>query len=351
MQRYWPTWLRWGRGTVTTVAAFLIAIPIVAGVILQSNYNDAAGKDAAEYSRYAEQEVGESCRGVAEIELVHCFSDARIKGELKKREYEHDAQDLVAQKTSALWTMLMGLAAILGMGLSVVGVYLVWTTFKETRHANEIAKADQRAWVRLSADPRLAREIRKGTLYLRINCVAENTGRSPATFFAIEAKVFFLGRNEASAVVEDEMLKQIEEWKADYRGFEKAVLLPNDTEEYQIWNTFSGDEVKWWDSPFFPKSVAPLLLTAVFYRTTALPDIVQLSWRSWYLVSIDKDGQLHNRIILRDDDLGPNELRADTFHASLIHEEFRVIDADAEKDEEPEHHPVPPIGKNLAESE
>jgi hypothetical protein len=136
---------RWGwRETVIVFAVILISIPIVAGFVLQSQYDDAASQDAAEYARYAEQEVGEACRGVAPVELVHCFSDARIKSELKKREYEHEQADLVAQQTGALWTTLMGLAAILGMGLSVVGVYLVWTTFKETRKANELAM-DERA--------------------------------------------------------------------------------------------------------------------------------------------------------------------------------------------------------------
>lgn len=47
--------------------------------------------------------------------------------------------DLVAQRSSALWAKIMGIAALIGMGLSGVGVILVWITFRETRKANDIA--------------------------------------------------------------------------------------------------------------------------------------------------------------------------------------------------------------------
>ena len=54
----------------------------------------------------------------------------------------------------------MGIAAIIGLAVSIFGVGLVWITFQETKFANEIAKRDQRAWVRLSAKPRKSWTVR-----------------------------------------------------------------------------------------------------------------------------------------------------------------------------------------------
>src|SRR5688572_3570219 len=118
------------RETAIAVAAVFLFAPLILGIAEQAGYDDAARQQAAEYARYADQEVGEACRGVPNIDLTHCFSDARIKSELKKRDYEHEQADLVAQRTAALWTSIMGFAAVVGVGLSVVGVYLVWTTFR-----------------------------------------------------------------------------------------------------------------------------------------------------------------------------------------------------------------------------
>ncbi|MGF7171522.1 hypothetical protein FHS91_003222 [Sphingobium xanthum] len=58
----------------------------------------------------------------------------------ERRANERDEQDLVAQKRSALWAYIMGAAAVIGMCLSVVGVYLVYTTFQATREANKIGQ-------------------------------------------------------------------------------------------------------------------------------------------------------------------------------------------------------------------
>ena len=55
--------------------------------------------------------------------------------------------DLVAQRSSALWAKIMGIAALIGMGLSLLGVVLVAITFRETRKANGIASGSQRAWI------------------------------------------------------------------------------------------------------------------------------------------------------------------------------------------------------------
>ena len=57
------------------------------------------------------------------------------------RENEREEQDLAAQKITAWWTKVMGIAALIGMGLSAAGVWLIKTTFDEARRGNEIALA------------------------------------------------------------------------------------------------------------------------------------------------------------------------------------------------------------------
>jgi hypothetical protein len=143
---------RWSlRETAIAVSALFLLGPVTLGITQQAGYDDAARQKTAEYARYADQDVAEACRGVANVELVHCFSDARIKAELQKRDYEHEQADLVAQRTAALWTAIMGFAAVIGMGLSVLGVYLVWTTFRETKKANEIAMDERSPLIHVEA--------------------------------------------------------------------------------------------------------------------------------------------------------------------------------------------------------
>jgi hypothetical protein len=65
-----------------------------------------------------------------------CISESRQAA----RENEREEQDLAAQKITAWWTKVMGIAALIGMGLSAVGVWLVKTTFDETKESNRIAR-------------------------------------------------------------------------------------------------------------------------------------------------------------------------------------------------------------------
>lgn len=92
------------------IAGALIVASIAAGigVFYQGRYDKSAADNTREYVEYANQEVAQACRGVPEIQLVDCFADARIKGELKKRDKQHDEAELVTQRKSALWTTIMG---------------------------------------------------------------------------------------------------------------------------------------------------------------------------------------------------------------------------------------------------
>lgn len=65
--------------------------------------------------------------------------DCVAKTRQTQNENTRNAEDLGAQKLSAWWAQVMAVAALIGMGLSAVGVWLVKTTFDEARKSNRIA--------------------------------------------------------------------------------------------------------------------------------------------------------------------------------------------------------------------
>lgn len=105
------------------------------GLSQSAEYERQARAKAEEYSRYTSDKVAQACVGISALERIRCVNDA-IEAQ---REYEYNQADLVAQRQSALWAYIMAAAAIIGMVLSAVGVWLVWTTFRETQLAARAA--------------------------------------------------------------------------------------------------------------------------------------------------------------------------------------------------------------------
>ncbi len=138
--------LRSGRGKrIAAVLASVLGLTVVVcaliyGLSQQSYYVQTANDAAAEHARYAAYQEKKACRGVPAVQLSQCRADAKAEYSQKRADNRREYDDLVAQQTSALWTNIMGFAAITGMVLSVVGIYLVYTTFKETKAANVIAR-------------------------------------------------------------------------------------------------------------------------------------------------------------------------------------------------------------------
>src|SRR4051794_19223285 len=112
-------------GMALAVAAALIGW----GALQQAHYERQAEHQAAENARHADYDVRYRCVPLPPLAERNCTIDRRRE----QRGYERDEQDLYAQKTAAFWTFLMGSAAIVGMILSAVGVFLVFFTFGETR--------------------------------------------------------------------------------------------------------------------------------------------------------------------------------------------------------------------------
>lgn len=139
------------RGKLPKIGGLILAtLAIVAAWFIISDFSAtdrAYIKNAAHESQnYADQtqyRIRDACGPVASVGHQDCVA----KEDATAREYERNEYDLAAQMTMAWWTKIMGAAAVLGVLLSAVGVYLIWETFRETKAvaatgqaANKIAR-------------------------------------------------------------------------------------------------------------------------------------------------------------------------------------------------------------------
>ena len=115
------------------------------GLSKSAEYQREADYHAADQAKDTYDYVERRCITMTPLDKANCLTEATDK----RRAYKRDEQDLVAQRQSALWAYIMGAAAVVGVGLSAVGVLLVYTTFAETKESNVIARMDA---VRASAD-------------------------------------------------------------------------------------------------------------------------------------------------------------------------------------------------------
>lgn len=181
----WGTIAKAGGAIVLTaiLAMFVYAATIPYG---QSLKQEAANKAAIERDN-AEYAIKWECSfPKAEKD---CVEKTRQAG----NENARNAEDLGAQKLSAWWAQVMAVAALIGMGLSAVGVVLVYTTFHETRKANEhsedaLIHAKKMAQLELRPYLQIEQIIcgkDKGNAEVKIK--VKNFGLTPATEFSIEA--------------------------------------------------------------------------------------------------------------------------------------------------------------------
>lgn len=118
----------------------LAAAALLSGLFYQVHYAQQAEYGAAEYARNAARESYQPCRISPVAKLNECLAQAEREYRQKRNDNRREYADLVAQQRSALWTAIMGMAALIGMALSAIGVWLVYTTFRETRRSAHIAQ-------------------------------------------------------------------------------------------------------------------------------------------------------------------------------------------------------------------
>ena len=116
----------------------------------QASYERTAEDRAHDYSQRRDVIIEDRCLPLAGSKQADCINEER---EAARQGYR-DEYDLEAQRITAVWTAHMGIAAIIGMAASLIGVGLVWTTFRETRKAANISERTYKAFIAMER-PRL----------------------------------------------------------------------------------------------------------------------------------------------------------------------------------------------------
>jgi hypothetical protein len=127
------------------IAAFLLSTgsiwwAIDYGWSQEAAYEEGARKGYAERAKHGCYEVANSKPATTAIKQPNAKPCTESKNGVEENDNRRDYADLVAQRSSALWAKIMGIAAVVGVALSLLGIALVAITFRETRLANSIAK-------------------------------------------------------------------------------------------------------------------------------------------------------------------------------------------------------------------
>lgn len=127
-------------GGILSVLVLCVVFIILGNQVARYDHN--ANVRVQEYAEYTSRKVAETCVRIPSQDRIACLNEAFEA----QREYENIQVDLAAQNKSALWASVMGAAAVIGMFLSAVGVFLVKTTFNETRKAADAAVENLRIY-------------------------------------------------------------------------------------------------------------------------------------------------------------------------------------------------------------
>lgn len=122
---------------LTIVLAGLLAYKLIDYTASkQASYEQTAKDNANNYAKRRDIIIHDTCdKIVAADKQAACINEQRDTA----RKGKHDEYDLEAQRTTAAWTAAMGIAAIVGMAVGIIGVGLIWITFHETRRTANAA--------------------------------------------------------------------------------------------------------------------------------------------------------------------------------------------------------------------
>lgn len=164
-------------------AAIICSIIIGWGLLKSAEYERESNNRLAEYAEYNSEKIILSCVRIAPIERRKCVDQAFAA----QRDYEATQYDLEAQRKTALWAYVTGAAAVIGMALSAVGVWLVKTTFDETKLANSNFQEEMYHRLRAYLQCEIA-ELYPGSRSIpptKPHVVWKNFGQTPAINFGM----------------------------------------------------------------------------------------------------------------------------------------------------------------------
>ncbi|WP_226698714.1 hypothetical protein [Qipengyuania gaetbuli] len=184
-----------GKRSEAWLVVALASATIIGGFI----YWDAASRQTASeieaevrsvgYANTAREELTSTCIA-NELSAEECSE----KAEETYRPKQRDELDLSAQQTMAAWTRAMGLAALVGMGVGIFGLGLIWRTWDATRQAASNSRETLNAYIakeRGYVEATGAEYIDVSPEPLRPGVIINlrNVGLSPLEIFAINYKL------------------------------------------------------------------------------------------------------------------------------------------------------------------
>jgi hypothetical protein len=153
-------------GAVLIVAGWSIS----KGLSLQNGYQVEADKASNQAASRGRVEMKNQCGPLTTPAKEKCKSEI---GDTY-RSYRHETRDLAAQRTSAIWMMFAGIAALIGMPVGIIGAWaLIWTFFEQRR----TSRAELRAYLAVEIKDFFP-NLDTGAVLADIRVV--NTGQTPA---------------------------------------------------------------------------------------------------------------------------------------------------------------------------
>lgn len=173
-----------------------------------------------------------ACNVIPSGETADCIRKAVSEYRFKARDNQREYSDLVAQQTSSLWTAIMGMAALIGMILSAIGVALVWRTFRETKASNQIAQRafdyQVRPWIKVNQSIRQP-IFSEANIFVTLEVKCTNAGSSPANRVSILA--FILDGDWPTERILNHLPSFFSEEKGEWH---ERTIFPNDLWERKI---------------------------------------------------------------------------------------------------------------------
>lgn len=165
--------------------------------------SERAAHNAAYHAKDAQDQIAQKCGVIANQAATDCAREINNAARAEQRQ----EYDLAAQETTAIWTAVMGWVAAFGVALSGLGVYLIWTTFRETQRAANATAKSYEAFVKFEG-PMLDVDFTKiafswinGEPHATARFTVRNIGRSPAIIDTIsvqDAESVYYNRTIAS---------------------------------------------------------------------------------------------------------------------------------------------------------
>ena len=153
------------------------------GTRLETAYQQYAKTKADNYTDRARKAIERRCVPLPPTDEARCVREE----DQAARQGRHDEYDLQAQLVTSAWTRQMGLAAIIAMAFGVLGVGLVFVTFRETRKAAQSARDTLDAFIaveRAHIVPTILTGTRDGDL-IKFGLQVRNIGRSSAYLYHV----------------------------------------------------------------------------------------------------------------------------------------------------------------------